>query len=237
MVFDLLRTKNDTMKSHLKENECLAGKIESVEKHPQTELTDCLAELRRRDKEIINLKDQHTVLRKDLQDSHDKLEAWKLREKSEIQKLQLTISKLREELEACKDDLFRVQPIIYTSDTEILNRYENISQQIWSWVDAEISIAEANTKSNTKLFSDGGNTYIASLFHAGLNIGEYLLVATIHYYLVEKLFGTAIYLFGVPSDLVDILQKTEKSMTGLKPRRGKKFIQIHFFDFSQIDVM
>ena len=214
------------MKSHQLEDKQASTKAEPLQAQPPIESTDHLAkfrlELENKDKEISELKNHQVTLCLTLEREQSKvveLERRKSLARNEVQELRSNISKLQRDLQICRDDLFRVQPLAHISDTEIQRRYEEISQQISNWVDNAISISEARIGSETNLFRTKSRC-IADLFNTIPNAGEYLLVAMIHHHITEWIFGEQVYLFGLQSQAIDLLQRAEKAMASLEPHRG-----------------
>ena len=136
---------------------------------------------------------------------------------------------LRKDLQECRDDLFRLQPLSEISDSEILQRYETLNQQIVSWVDdlfseldKEITRHEATGEVPLPLVKTD-NDYMEALISEHPNAAEYLVRSYIQYYLHSVVFGENSYLLCLPDDMVATLEHVEKHMHSLVPQRGKIF--------------
>lgn len=136
---------------------------------------------------------------------------------------------LRKDLDACKDDLFRLQPAAQTPDTEIVNDFDSLAENIHTWIEVEISNFEkTNPKArHQKFFSSGGNTEIAKILRKFSPAGEYLVRYEIHRFLQECIMGDDIYLLGLSEEAIETLQIAENSMARLKPPRGMKSCRTH----------
>jgi chromosome segregation ATPase len=77
--------------------------------------------------------------------------------------MEAQVDDLQKGLDACKDDLFRLQPVAQTPDTEILEDFESLVQHIRHWVEVEIDIFEKKYPAarNEELFSADGNEDMA----------------------------------------------------------------------------
>ena len=146
---------------------------------------------------------------------------------AESQLLRTKVMTLQQELETCRDDLFRVQPSVQIPDTEILNEYECISQQILSWIDGEIRNFEKEYPDvpSEKLYSAGEDSDMIGLLKRYPDTGEYLVRRRIHRCLQEHIWNKNIYLVGLPSEIVQALEAAEQSMATYDPPRGKRYMK------------
>ena len=66
-----------------------------------------------------------------------------MRELSSLRKENTTVrgrvAMLEKELQACKDDLFRLQPVSQVPDSTIVQRLEYLNVQICDWIASEAS--------------------------------------------------------------------------------------------------
>lgn len=163
----------------------------------------------------------------------DRLKAklrWNKRQKRVLQKdnqvLRNRNAILKKELQACKDDLFRMQPASQITDSTIAQNFESLDDAINDWIDTEIA------RFTDKWQSKHGNTE-PKLFHhnddpALIDFllkypdtgGEYVIRYEIHRCLQEALFGDDTILVGLQADSVNFLLCIEQGMRGLKPPRG-----------------
>lgn len=138
--------------------------------------------------------------------------------------LRTSAEAFKRELQACKDDLFRLQPIVQMSDAEVVGLYETVSQQISHWIDEEfLQLERCNTQetgSTTQLISDGGSLEVANFLRKYPAAAEYLVSSMIHMYLQDMVLGKHVYFLGLDGDTSNFLQEIEHSMAGLSPSRG-----------------
>lgn len=134
---------------------------------------------------------------------------------------------LDKELQACKDDLFRVQPMSQVPDSAIVQRFESLNDKICDWIETRISrfMDDWQAKHHgdqPKLFDHDGNTkmkhFLAYYPDTG---GEYIIRSIIHYYFQKYILGDGILLFGLSESLGDLLKWIEQSMSRLQPQRGE----------------
>ena len=148
-----------------------------------------------------------------------------LRESSSA--LQDKITVLQGQLQACKDDLFRILPSSQVPDSAIAQRFENLDVQICDWIGMEISeyldVWQAkHPGAQPKLFHHNGHidtqNFLAEYPEMG---GEYFLRHVIHRHLQKKLFDDGIYLFGLTTRFVNLFKTIEGGMSRSEPPRGK----------------
>lgn len=139
--------------------------------------------------------------------------------------LQGRIATIQKELQACKDDLFRLQPVSQLPDSTIAQRFEDLNVQIEDWIAAEIarSTDEHRQPGNQpKLFHHGENenakAFLAKYPEFG---GEYYVRSVLQQYLQQVLFHDTILLFALDRGFSVSLQNIENGMSQLKPSRGK----------------
>ena len=194
-------------------------------KATQWDLHECEKELRkvRKQKDAAEHKTQE--LRKNLKDSQRELKvsqtATSQRNQS-LQEVQEHVNALQTELSACKDDLFRLQPAPPLTDSEILRKFESISQQIVNWIGAEVFAFEKAYPNGAKqIFSVEKDREAMIFLNAHPAAGEHLARFMIHRFLQVHIFSEDIYLFGLPEGTQSMLRKIEESMAGLDPPRGR----------------
>ena len=139
-----------------------------------------------------------------------------------VEQLQEMSSIQHHELQTCKDNLFRLQPIIQLTDSDISKQYETLCQQVSSWVDDEISRFEDKHgyHTNDATVTDGGNTRIRRLLNSAPAAGEYLFSTVIHQHIQRQFFGENVILFGLYPKFTEFLHSAEERMAELEPRRG-----------------
>lgn len=133
------------------------------------------------------------------------------------------LSASRQEMQACKDDLFNLQPSHQVPDTNIVQDFDSVCGKIIEWVEDEISIFEkANPQTPTEhFFSHAGNNNAETLLLEYPESGEYLVRYEIHNFLQQEMFGRPIYLLGLPAGITEVLRKAEQIMATMDPPRGK----------------
>lgn len=161
-------------------------------------------------------------------------EFYKLEQKTKG--LEKRLSESREKIKALeaqntayKDDLFRYQPATQLSESEISQRYENLSDRILAWVDHEIRQFDEEWKAiygeyppNCLLFScdqriPKGAYFLETYSEHG---GEFLLRSAIHCLLQRKLFDNEDVLFAVSGKEEDLLEAIEQGMEKLEQNKG-----------------
>lgn len=157
------------------------------------------------------------------------LENKHLREKNleaeqNMEQFRLHANVLQHELQACKDDLFRLQPMVQVTDSQIVNQFDHVCEEVSSWVDEEISSYERRAgalETGTCLVLDCGNPEIKTMLQKHPQASEYLLGSVIHQHLQRRVLGKHVYLFGLSQEEIAFLRTTEKRMAQLDPPRGK----------------
>ncbi|KAG6994105.1 hypothetical protein G7Y79_00047g083310 [Physcia stellaris] len=184
-----------------------------------------LPELQRRYSSLLKASDESKI-------EHDRAIASKiqdmrdlsvLRERDMAQQERITV--LEKELQACKDDLFRVQPIGHLPDSTITRRFGDLDDLICVWIDGEISLFMDEWQPKTpgaepKLFHHNGHSDMKAFLRRYPEMGgEYVVRFTVHYVLQKDLFGDEIWLFGLATYDMDLLKLIEQGMAELDPPR------------------
>lgn len=153
----------------------------------------------------------------------------KERLEAEARKLQRQIRDLSANLTECKDDLLRLQPTSQVSDNEISDQFSNLDQQIAGWVDdktedstvLEEKIGSIKTVDDLpdmlRIFATPDHLRLAKKYP---NSQPLLLRYFIHCYLQTFILSSEVYLFGLDTHNVALLQGMEAGMRQLEPRRG-----------------
>ena len=185
------------------------------------------ATLTRKDRELLELENEHHRLLNAynaLRTEKDGLIERTTDAEADAQALRTKVMTLQQELEACRDDLFRLQPLLQISDTEILKGYGSLSEQIQNWIDEEIrNFEKIHPEVPTdKFFLVAEHSDIARLLKKYPNTGEYLVRHRIHRCLQDHVLNKTIYLLGLPKDVTEALQAAEQSMAFYNPPRGRR---------------
>ena len=155
-------------------------------------------------------------------DGKDRLE-------SEVRKLHRQIRDLSANLTECKDDLLRLQPTSQVSDNEISEQFSNLDQQIAGWVDdktEDSSILEEKIEGIKtvddlpellRMFANPDHLRLAKKYPDSQPL---LLRYFIHCYVQTFILSGDVYLFGLDTRNISLLQGMEEGMKQLEPRRG-----------------
>ena len=127
--------------------------------------------------------------------------------------LQGSLTAAGQELEACRDDLSRTQPVCEISDASIIDAFDLLGEQIVNWIDDqapafEYAFPEVDLGSRFLLDHPSG--------------GKYLCRHIVNRYLLEHTFGPNIHLFGIPAEYTHILATIEQVKAALRPPRGMR---------------
>ena len=206
----------------------IQSRTESIEKTVQA-THDAVRSLKDSTTQVAGLRMKSKHQLKDLQASEEAKA--RLEEEIETQQLlrnqlatvtsQLTTS--RDELSACKDDLFRLQPAVQVTDTEIMRDLDSLCKRITDWIDGEISRFEANNSNlGSGIFSLMDNWSVAGrLLREFPEAGAYLAGYLIHHNLINELFTRDLLLFGLPKETSEYLWSAEEVMATGKAPKGR----------------
>lgn len=124
-------------------------------------------------------------------------------------------------LQACQDDLFRLEPVVQLSDSEILNQYETLCQKVSQWVDHEMHefIVKFRNVHDKEAITDGGSTSVKKNSDNVPKASEYLLSSVIHKS-IQQTFGDDVILLGLHPGITRLIFTTKEYMLKLKPKRG-----------------
>ena len=127
--------------------------------------------------------------------------------------LQESLTTAEEELETCRDDLFRTQPVCQVSDASIIDAFESFGEQLINWIDDQASAVEYVNPD-----VDVGSNFLPKCPSAG----EYLCRHIVNRYLLEHTFGPNIHLLGLSAEYTHMLATIEQGMAALRPPRGMR---------------
>lgn len=149
---------------------------------------------------------------------------------SKLQNLQKQNNRLNEDLTECRDDILRLQPPSQIPDSKIADEYNNVYQQIASWVDDEAEDASSMETQLANLFADkDAPELLKSVLDNDLirvakkypDAEPLLLRYIIHVHIHRCILDDAIYLFGLDEHNEIILRSIARAMEDLEPKRGK----------------
>ncbi|MCJ1388770.1 hypothetical protein MMC18_001620 [Xylographa bjoerkii] len=138
-------------------------------------------------------------------------------------------AKLQQSLQACRDDLYKLQPLHQTSDTEIVSQYEQVSQGITSWV--EEIMAEMTEEILTNEMNVLTVCRSAEIAHARHLLFKYPSAAelVIHHeifrILHSEIFQDNVFLTVLGEKFTNLFYDIEDGMRQLEPVRDTKAIR------------
>ena len=138
--------------------------------------------------------------------------------------LQESLTTAEEELETCRDDLFRAQPVCQISDASIIDAFESLGEQLVNWIDGQGSAFEyANPNVGVGYLSSTGiDLRVVKFLLKNPLAGEYLCRHIVNRYLLEHTFGPNMHLFGLTAEYTHMLGAIEQGMAALRPPRGMR---------------
>ena len=140
----------------------------------------------------------------------------------ELQKTRRKLAALQDELTACKDELFRLQPIAQIPDSRVAKEFENLCQHIVNWIEAEVAKFEkAHPEDGQEhILSIGEDKEATQFMTQHPRGGEHLAAHLIHRWLQDHLFEQKFSCSGMPAEAIQLLERAEQSMARLDPPRG-----------------
>ena len=147
---------------------------------------------------------------------------------NEVLDLRGMLSKCQQDLTACQDDLFKLQPRAQISDADVAEEFDEICHRIASWVDEEIYLFETShpRTSSLEFFSGGNDKRAARLLQKYPEAGDLWVKYEIHSCLQENVFGgnvQDVYLLGLPLEMKHALQEAQHCMASSQPPKGKGY--------------
>lgn len=197
--------------------------------------------LNNRNMRIQEYQREQTELRHRLQQlegKHEHSESRKAEAEDALQKMLQKAEVLQIQLQECKDDLFRLQPLNEISDSTILGQYNQMNQQTASWVDELFSRMDDENASRGASASimhpflkveDAG---VQDLLSSSPNAAEYWLRHAMNCFLQREVFVEGIYLSCLPESYTRFIRNTERNMMTLEPKRGRTYRLLSWHDES-----
>ena len=186
-----------------------------------------------RDRELLEIRRQYASLQQTFSDGkreYDQVVESNMRELSTLREKNSTLHErntvLERELQACKDDLFRLQPVSQLPDSSIAQRFENLDNGICDWTDQEISLYldewhPKNSDAQPRLFHHNGDPMMQGfLSHYPVTGGDNVIRFMLHYLIQKNLFDDKVLLVGLTSMDSEWLRWIEQGMSRLQPPRG-----------------
>ena len=125
--------------------------------------------------DMQEMRDKMVISQTKLQVYQDEISRLKIANDA-IPELEKRLAAFQEQLHACKDELFRLQPASQIPDTEMLRDFETMSRKIIHWVDTEVDSFE-ETHPETKpghIFSVGNDNEARGFLQSYPDLGEYM---------------------------------------------------------------
>lgn len=186
-----------------------------------------------KERELLELKRQYKLPQEALNDGkceYDRVMESNMRELSTLREKNSSLLErntiLERELQACKDDLFRMQPFSQLPDSIIAQRFELLNDSICDWIDQEISLYldewhPKSPESQPQLFHHNGDStmrgFLAQYPDTG---GDNIIRFMLHCFIQKKLFSGEVLLVGLRSSDSEWLRWVERGMSQLQPLRG-----------------
>ncbi|KAL8726739.1 MAG: hypothetical protein Q9166_006534 [cf. Caloplaca sp. 2 TL-2023] len=132
-----------------------------------------------------------------------------------------------------KEDLLKHQPSDQMADSQIIEQYELLQENISSWVDTEVRRFEDHWKADhdgqypqLNVFRPGSTPEYAKMLTVDLQFGgEYLAQSLVHYQLHEQLFQDHTLSFALDKGEVLFLDTAEEGVAKLNPPRDVSAIR------------
>ena len=138
----------------------------------------------------------------------------------EIASLRERCTSLQRELKACKDDLFSRQPPNQITDTEIADKFEQLSQQISHWTDQAFASIDyfLDVKDSFPL-AKSADQVTDEILTSIPSAAEFLMRHIIFRHLQEKILNDEVYLATIQPIVASSLKTIEES---IKMSKGKR---------------
>ncbi|KAL8930747.1 MAG: hypothetical protein Q9208_000288 [Pyrenodesmia sp. 3 TL-2023] len=199
--------------------------------------------------DLAQLKQEHKDLSqayRGMTDKNHRLQSFTKQLTQELESLRLRNNCLEQELQACKDDLFKLQPSSKVPDSEVAQAYDGLHEHISGWVEGEISRFEESFRKEHRgplpdLFRHDNDPVVAKILTAFSTLaGEYLVRYLVQFMLQKTLFAEEILLLGLEGSETDLLRHIEWRMVesttsrDFQKRRRQMYGQIVNHIFGEI---
>ena len=186
-------------------------------------LSDVLkSKIAEEENEIEDIRGQYNTLFLAYQSEKEKRKILQRNASAVAERLREKLATAEQQLDLCRDDLFRIQPVCRVSDASIIGAFESLSEQLIDWIDNEASAIErANPRTQAEcLFSGSNYPDLASFLRIHPSAGEYLCRHVVNCYIINHMFNSKIHSFGLPAEYNHMRMTIERGMAALKPPRG-----------------
>lgn len=193
------------------------------------EVEDLDFELQPQKKEFAQLESDHDQLVRTHQATIEENQNLKARTFQFNKRLEATRQQntsINLELQACKDDLFRLQPRSEIPDSALAQAYEELHVHISRWLEDEICHFETKYRERhhgplPNLFNHQDRTAVKQLLSEYPTLGgEFFVRCLIQFKLHQEIFSDDILLLGLDEQETALLRLIERSMDE-KTLRGK----------------
>lgn len=167
----------------------------------------------------------------EVEDENLRLQTYSGQFTQELKSTRQDNNSLKQELQACKDDLFRMQPRSRVPDSVVAQAYDDLDEKVCSWIASEISLFETDyyqtgQKAPPTLFYHRNSSSVKEFLSDHPTYwGEYLVRCLIRGLLQEMVFAEDILLLGLDNSEAALLQRIERGMGKGKPPRGRNFVR------------
>ena len=199
--------------------------------HQSFKQDECLKEnaaLREELSRLIQMSEEQQLYVNALQGSNDQkdskvqeLEKYRIQLETNLSEQRNAIFLKNAELQKCKDDLFRLQPMVQPTDSELCDEFDGLCNRIVDWVDTELVAFDNGPHGSGYPLAARGDPDIKALLENKNDLAEHILASTIHRFIQSGLFRSEVVLFGLSPKEAAFLQETEHHMAKLQPQRGR----------------
>ncbi|KAL8974352.1 MAG: hypothetical protein Q9197_001397 [Variospora fuerteventurae] len=198
------------------------------------ELDDLRAKLSRTDSHLSQLQEQHSNL---LQSYHTvanenrSLRTFTSQTVRDLESAHEEKNSLEQELQACKDDLFQMNPSSDVPDSAIAHGYDDLYEHISGWVEAEISRSERSLRRTQPgllpdMFHHSGMPTVKKLLSSHpTSGGEYFVRYVVQMMLQNVVLSKEILLSGLDESHSMLLRLIAQSMAKAMPPRAPESIK------------
>lgn len=180
--------------------------------------------LDKKGKELQGMRDYYTTILRAQERQQKNSKSHQRNADAEAEALREKLMTTEHQLELCRDDLFRLQPVCQISDGNIIAAFESLGEQIVNWIDNETSAFEKAYPDTPVgcLFSRSEGPDVACFLQLYPFSGEYLCRNLVNRYLLDHMFGTKTHRWGLSGDYTRMRLNIEEGMAALKPPRGTR---------------
>lgn len=180
----------------------------------------------RKEADYSQLRQQHKDLRRlyrGVTDKNLQLKDVTKQLTQELESMRTINNALEQELQACKDDLFKAQPSGTVPDSKVAQAYEDLHEHVSSWMEGEICRFDVNPQKDVRgplpdLFHHGNNPAVKDFLSVHvISAGEYFVRCILHVLLHKLLFAEEILLLGLGKSETDLLRQVEQSLGEASP--------------------